>query len=221
MNTTISLIDRMIIYKNAGIKALRGLWKRIFIKEVHGLFLVGKSVRITHGNHIRCGSNVKFEDFVEIHGLCSEGLSFGNNVTISRGVMIRPSSYYGGDLGTGLVIGDNSSIGPHGYIGCSGKITIGSNVMFGPKCSLFAENHIFSDTESTIKSQGVKQIGITVEDDCWIGSNVTILDGVTIGKGSVIGAGALVTKDVPPGSIIVDKRDRERRSRTKRELHDN
>ena len=80
--------------------------------------------------------------------------------------------------------------------------------MLGPKCSLFAENHVFSDTESTIKSQGVQQKGIIIEDDCWIGSNVTILDGVTIGRGSVIGAETLVTKDIPVGSIIVDKRNK-------------
>lgn len=208
MHENIGTFDKLIIYKNTGIKVARGLWHRQFMKQVKGLFLVGKKVQITHGNHISCGRNVKFEDYSEIHGLCSEGLIFGNHVTISRGVMIRPSSYYGGDLGVGLVMGDNSSIGPHGYIGCSGKIVIGSNVMFGPKCSLFAENHVFSDSKATIKSQGVKQKGITIEDDCWIGSNVVILDGVTIGKGSVIGAGTLVTKDVPAGSIVMDKREK-------------
>ena len=206
MNQSISTLDKLIIYKNAGFKVIRGLWKCLFLKEVHGLFLVGKHTMITHGSHIRCGKNVKFEDYSEIHGLCQDGLIFGNNVTISRGVMIRPSSYYGGDYGKGLVMGDNSSIGPHGYVGCSGKITIGKNVMFGPKCSLFAENHVFSDTERDIKSQGVAQKGITVEDDCWIGSNCIILDGVTVGKGSVIGAGTLVAKDVAPGSVVVDKR---------------
>ena len=80
--------------------------------------------------------------------------------------------------------------------------------MFGPKCSLFAENHIFEDASSTIKSQGVSQKGIVIEDDCWIGSNVVILDGVTIGKGSVIAAGTIVTKDVPAGSVVKDKRNR-------------
>lgn len=157
--------------------------------------------------------NVKFEDYAEIHGLTSIGLKFGNDVTISRGVMIRPSSYYGKDLGYGLEMGDNSSIGPYGYVGCSGKIVIGENVMFGPKCSLFAENHVFEDTNSTIKSQGVSQKGIVVEDDCWIGSNVTILDGVRIGKGSVIGAGTLISKDVPDNSIIMDRRDKVNKER--------
>lgn len=208
MNIYIENVDKINILLRTGIKVARGYFKRLFLKEAHGILLIGKGVQIYHGKHIRCGKNVKFEDFSEIHGLCSAGLKFGDYVTISRGVMIRPSSYYGGDYGIGMEIGDHSSIGPYGYIGCSGKITIGKNVMFGPKCSLFAENHIFTDTDRSIKSQGVQQKGIIVEDDCWIGSNVIILDGVTIGKGSVIGAGTLITRDVPAGSILVDKREK-------------
>ncbi|MCI9078406.1 MAG: acyltransferase [Lachnospiraceae bacterium] len=205
--------DKLNILIRTGIKFIRGLWKKLFLKQASGLFLVGKHVQISHGKHITCGKNVKFEDYAEIHGLCSKGLVFGDYVTISRGVMIRPSSYYGGDYGQGLVMGEHSSIGPYGYVGCSGKITIGKNVMFGPKCSLFAENHNFLDIDTSIKSQGVSQKGIIIEDDCWIGSNVIILDGVRIGKGSVIGAGTLVTKDVPAGSIVMDKRNRAERKR--------
>ena len=206
MQTTIARSDKIIILWNTGWKFLRGLWKRLFIKQVKGLFLVGENVQITHGSHIICGKNVKFEDYAEIHGLCEEGLTFGDNVTIGRDVMIRPSSYYGKDLGKGLVIGNNSSIGPHGYVGCSGKIIIGNNVMFGPKCDLFAENHNFSDLETDIKVQGVNQKGIVIEDNCWIGSNCIILDGVTIGRGSVIGAGTIVTKDIAPETILMNKR---------------
>lgn len=208
MHEQISLLDKIIVLRNTGWKALRGITKRLFLKKAKGLLLIGKQVSISHGKHISCGKMVKFEDYSEIHGLCEEGLHFGDYVTIGRGTLIRPSSYYGKDLGKGLVIGEHSSIGPYGYVGCSGKIVIGKNVMFGPKCSLFAENHVFSDKESSIKSQGVSQKGIVIEDDCWIASNVIILDGVTIGKGSVIGAGTLVSKDVPPGSIVIDRRDK-------------
>ena len=95
MNSNINAIDKLIILSQTGIKFLRGGVRRIFLKEVHGILLVGKGVQITHGKHICCGKNVKFEDYSEIHGLCSEGLNFGDYVTISRGVMIRPSSYYG------------------------------------------------------------------------------------------------------------------------------
>lgn len=213
MNQNIGRKDKLIIIYQAGIKCIRGVIKRPFFKEAHGMLFVGKGVQISHRKHIRCGKNVKFEDYSEIHGLCSEGLNFGDYVTISRGVMIRSSSYYGGDYGIGLTIGEHSSIGPYGYVGCSGRIIIGKNVMFGPKCSLFAENHVFADTKSNIKSQGVRQKGIIIEDNCWIGSNVTILDGVTIGTGSVIGAGTLITKDIPAGSVVVDKREKMIKSR--------
>ena len=213
MNAAIEKKDKINILCRTGVKVIRGCFKKLFLKETHGMLLVGKGVQISHGKHIRCGKNVKFEDFAEIHGLCCNGLNFGDYVTISRGVMIRPSSYYGGDYGIGLTIGEHSSIGPYGYVGCSGRIVIGKNVMFGPKCSLFAENHVFSNTDNSIKSQGVQQKGITIEDDCWIGSNVIILDGVTIGKGSVIGAGTLVSKDVPAGSVVVDKREKMVRER--------
>lgn len=213
MDNRISKSDKFSIYRRAGIKALRGVLKKPFLKHSDGLLMIGKGVQITHSKQITCGKRVKFEDYSEIHGLCSDGLVFGNDVTIGRGVMIRPSSYYGGDLGKGLAIGDNSSIGPDAYVGCSGKIVIGKNVMFGPKCSLFAENHNFSDENTTIKSQGVHQKGIVIEDDCWIGSNVIILDGVHIGKGCVIGAGTIITKDVPNNSIVIDKRDKNIHSR--------
>lgn len=213
MYKRISGFDKIIIYKRAAIKIIRGVLKRPFLRKSVGLLLIGKGVQITHGNHIICGKRVKFEDYAEIHGLCSDGLVFGNDVTIGRGVMIRPSSYYGRDLGKGLIIGENSSIGPYSYVGCSGKIVIGNNVMFGPKCSLFAENHNFSDTNSTIKSQGVNQKGIVIEDDCWIGSNVIILDGVRIGKGSIIGAGTLVSKNIPDGSIVIDERKKKLNNR--------
>lgn len=196
-------VDKLLILFRTVIKLLRGFWYRLFLKKTKGLFLVGKNVHISHCRHISCGKNVKFEDYTEVHGLSSEGLVFGDNVTLSRGVMIRPSSYYGGDYGAGLIMGSKSSIGPYGYVGCSGKIVIGNNVMFGPKCSLFAENHVFSDTKSTIKSQGVRQKGITIGDDCWIGSNTTILDGVSLGKGVVIGAGSIVTHDIPDGAIAM------------------
>lgn len=189
-------------------KVLRGVVRRPLLREVDGLLFVGKHVEITHGNNISCGKNVKFESYSEIQGLCRDGLIFGNNVTIGRGVMIRPSSYYGVDLGFGLSMGDGSSIGPHGYIGCAGPIKIGSNTMLGPKCSLFAENHNFGASDRDIKEQGVNRRGIVIGNNCWIGSNVVILDGVTIGDGCVIGAGTLVSRDVEANTIVIDKRNK-------------
>lgn len=209
-----SSTDKIKIYAKTLTKIVRGCVKGLTIKNKKFPIFIGKKAEITHKNYIHCGKNVKFEAYSEIHGLSTHGLHFGNNVTIGRYTTIRPSSYYGvGNIGYGLTMGDNSSIGPFGFIGCSGKITIGKNVMIGPRVSLFAENHNFGDTSTDIKSQGVNNKGITIEDDCWIGSGVIILDGVTIGHGSVIGAGTLVLKDIPPKAIVVDKRNQLLRER--------
>jgi len=208
MSSELTTGDKFSIYVATICKIIRGLFIKLFLKESRGILFVGSGSKISHRGRICVGKNVKFERGSEVQGLAKNGLKLGNNVTIGAYTMIRPSSYYGIDLGEGLEMGDNSSVGPMSYIGCAGFISIGNNVMIGPKVSMFAENHIFSDKKSTIKSQGTVRKGITIEDDCWIGSNVIILDGVTIGRGSVIGAGAVITKDVPENSKIIDKRNK-------------
>lgn len=129
------------------------------------MLLGQKSVQITYEKHIRCGKNVKFEDFSKIYGLCSDAFNFGNYVTINRGVMIRPHSYYSGNYRIGLTMGEHISVGPYGYVDCSAKITISKNAMFDFKCNLFAENHVLSNIESIIKNQAVQQKGIKIEND--------------------------------------------------------
>lgn len=208
INSELKNSDKASIYLQTFFKIIRGFLKGCGMKNKFPVF-IGKSVKLSHKHSITCGKNVKFEAYSEIQGLSKKGLNFGNNVTIGRGTQIRPSSYYGvGQLGYGLTMGDNSSIGPMGYVGCAGRITIGKNVMIGPRVSLFAENHNFQDKDKTIKSQGVSNRGIIIEDDCWIGSGVIILDGVTIGHGSIIGAGAIITRNIPRNSIVIDKKNK-------------
>lgn len=83
-----------------------------------------------------------------------------------------------------------------------GEVTVGNNVIFGPGVSLFSENHNFDDVTKFINEQGVSRKGITIEDGVWLASGARVLAGVTIGKNSVVAAGAVVTKDVPPYSIV-------------------
>ena len=123
-------------------------------------------------------------------------------VTIGKYAIIRPSNIYGGPIGEGLTMGDNSNIGPYNYIGCSGKITIGNNVMLAPRVSIYAENHVFDHPEILIRDQGVEKKEVIIEDDCWIAANSILLAGVTIGKGSVVAAGSVVTENVPPYSVV-------------------
>ena len=74
--------------------------------------------------------------------------------------------------------------------------------MMSPRVSIYSENHNFSETTKPMIEQGVTRSFVKIEDDCWLAANSVILAGVTVGKGSVVAAGSIVTKDVPPYSIV-------------------
>lgn len=101
----------------------------------------------------------------------------------------------------------NCSIGDHSGIGegsrLYGEVHIGKYVMMGPHCWIYTQNHEFNSLDIPMALQGPQVAKpVIICDDVWIGGRVTILPGVTVGKGSIIGAGAVVTKDVPPYSIV-------------------
>lgn len=194
--------DIVQLGNKVGPMALRGLWWKLFLRQARGLLLVGKGVSIRNPQYIALGRNFVAEDYCEIQGLSTQGLIFGDRVTVGRFAMIRPSGYYGRDVGVGLRVGSRSNIGANCYIGCSGGIEIGENVMMSPGVSLFAENHNFSRTDIPMKDQGVTRKAIVVEDDCWLASGSTILAGVRVRRGAVVAAGAVVTEDVPPYAIV-------------------
>jgi acetyltransferase-like isoleucine patch superfamily enzyme len=181
---------------------LRGLREKLFMGESSGWVLVGKQVSIRYAAYLQAGKELIIEDYAEINARSTQKIILGNRVTIGKYAIIRPGNLYGGEPGEGLVVGDHSNIGPYCYIGCSGHISIGNNVMISPRVSIYAENHVFDQIDVTIKSQGVKKENVVIEDDCWIASNSILLAGVTIGKGSVVAAGSVVTQDVPPYSVV-------------------
>jgi transferase hexapeptide repeat containing protein len=108
--------------------------------------------------------------------------------------------------------GQNVEIGSHCYFNhntiltgghSNGKLIIGNYVQTGPNVGFFVANHHYSDPNIPIKLQGYDEADIIVGDDVWIGANSIITSGVRIGKGAVIGAGSVVTKDIPPMAIAV------------------
>ncbi len=181
---------------------LRGLWWKLWLKHSAGLVLVGEHVTIHNPQYISVGRNFVAEDYCEIQGVSREGIVFGEHVTVGRFAMIRPSGYYGREIGIGLKVGDHSNIGPYCYIGCSGGIEIGQNVLMSPRVSLYSENHDFARLDAPMNAQGVTRQPTTVGDDCWLASNSVILAGVHVGEGAVVAAGAVVTKHVPPCAIV-------------------
>jgi acetyltransferase-like isoleucine patch superfamily enzyme len=197
-----SLHNRGLTYYYLAFFFLRGLMYRLCIGSVKGSLFIGKNVAIRYPKNLHLGNQVIIEDGAEINCLASNGMHLGDRVSIGKYAIVRPSNIYGGPIGEGLVMGNNSNIGPYNYIGCSGKITIGDNVMLAPRVSIYAENHVFDNPNITIKAQGVSKMEVVIEDDCWIAANAVILAGVTIGKGSVVAAGSVVNKDVPAFSVV-------------------
>ena len=99
-----------------------------------------------------------------------------------------------------VVIGDHTRIGLHNTI--IGPVSIGSHVNLAQGITVTALNHNFKDSNKRIDEQGVSTNPVTIGNDIWIGANAVILPGVTIGDHSVVAAGAVVTKDVPPHSLV-------------------
>jgi acetyltransferase-like isoleucine patch superfamily enzyme len=181
-------------------QVVRGSYYKLRLKNSVGLVFVGKGVVIRNPQLIRTGKNLTIKDYVSIQALSRNGVLFGDNVMIGRYTTIECTGVIR-ELGEGLTVGNNSNFGEYNFIGVRGRVEIGNDVLFGPRVSIHAENHIFAGLEIPIRKQGASRKGVKIEDNCWIGSGAIVLDGVGIGEGSIIAAGAVVTKDIPPYSI--------------------
>ena len=116
----------------------------------------------------------------------------GKNINIEKGASFSRK----------CSLGDNSGIG----INCTihGDVTIGRNVMMGPNVSIYTRNHCIERIDIPMNKQGAtKERPVIICDDVWIGCNVVILPGVVVGSHSVIGAGAVVSKNIPEYAIVV------------------
>lgn len=143
-----------------------------------------------------------FESRVRITG--SGHVRLANRVRLNREVWLNAEE--GGEI----AIGERSAIGRYSQITASGTITIGADVLISPGVIIMDHSHGSADVRAPYISQPLITRGaICIEDGCWLGAYVCVLSGtepVTIGEGSVIGAGAIVTKDVPAWSVVVSER---------------
>ena len=126
--------------------------------------------------------------------VCSHILQY-----VGRDTDIRQNVWFG--KGDNLCIGDRSGIGKDSILGCKGKINIGEDVMIGSQLIIYTTEHNY-DIGKPMREQGFTIGDVTIGDDVWIGGRVIILAGVTIGSGAVLGAGSVVTKDVPANAIV-------------------
>jgi acetyltransferase-like isoleucine patch superfamily enzyme len=144
--------------------------------------------------NVKIGSGVKMENDIKFHTLYGGNISIGKYCVLRKGVQLLT---YGGNI----TIGENCSINPYTLIYGQGNTMIGKGVRIAAQCVIIPSNHKFSDKNEFIYKQGLTNIGITIEDDVWLGCGVKVLDGVTITKGCIIAAGSVVNKSTMPYSI--------------------
>ncbi|WP_276538599.1 acyltransferase [Dehalobacterium formicoaceticum] len=102
----------------------------------------------------------------------------------------------------GLVVGNNVSIHPMCYIDATGGIDIGNDVSIAHGTTILSSTHLFDSIEIPIKDQPVDLLSTVIENNVWVGAKATILAGIKIGTGSIVAAGAVVTKDVPAKAVV-------------------
>ncbi len=141
-----------------------------------------------------CGPHVVFEGGVRIWH--PDRVHLGDNVYVGHDAMLK--GYYRGTLR----IGDDTWVGQGVFIHAAGDVTIGRAVGVGPFCKFLTSFHGEAGRDVPILAAPIEFRAIVVEDDCDIGVGSVILPGVTIGRGAQIGAGSVVTKDVPAYAIV-------------------
>lgn len=157
-------------------------------------------------NRIRCYElqvrrNADLGNNIRIKGI--ENLTLGEDVKIADNVFLHCGQFQENIRRGKISIGNNVYIGPSCVLFGEGEIEIGDDCLISPGTIITSQQHSYADANTPIREQPSEHARIVIDDDVWIGSNAVILPGIRVGRGSVIGAGAVVTKDIPPYSVAV------------------
>ncbi len=157
----------------------------------------GSNVVLRHPHKIHIGDNVVIDDncVLDAKGTDNQGIRIGNGVFVGRNTILYCKD---GDIS----IGDNTTISFNCDVFSANKVSIGQNVQIAAYTFLNGGSHSFDRTDIPVIQQERSGTGITVEDNVWLGADVKVLDGVTVGRDSIVGAGAVVTDSVEPFSIV-------------------
>ena len=172
----------------------RKIFYRVLFKKVGKGVVFGKGLTLRHPRKISLGNNVVLDDYcvLDAKGEKNGGISIGNNVFISRNTIV---SCKGGKI----EIGENTNIGVFCSIYSESSVKLGKNILIAGFTYIVAGGtHDFSRKDIPIMAQpSLSSGGVVIRDNVWLGARVTILDGVTIGRDTVVGASGLVNKDLP------------------------
>ena len=173
------------------------LYPKLF-RQVGKSVIFGKGLVLRHPNRIALGDRVALDDgsLLDASG-SDQGITLGNDVIISRNCVIQAKT-------AAVSIGDRTDIGCNVVITSSGGIQIGQSVLIAGNCYIGGGRYSMERTDIPMMEQGIYTKGpVIIEDDVWLGAGAIVLDGVRIGQGCVVGAGAVVTQDLPNYAIAV------------------
>ena len=172
---------------------LRKVFYRYLLKKVGRNVVFGRNVTIRHPSKIVIGDNCIIDDncVLDAKGEKNRGILIGDNVLIGRNTIIACKE-------GSIEIGSNANIGTNCLIHSERDVRVGENTLIASYCYIVGGGtHDFEKLDVPIIQQGSDSKGIFLEDNLWLGAGVKVLDGVKIGRDSIIGAGAVVTKDIP------------------------
>jgi acetyltransferase-like isoleucine patch superfamily enzyme len=174
---------------------LRGIVYRTVLGGIGTSCLIEEDVRLQVPQRIFLGDRVFLGQCAYLDGQVSS-LRLGSEVHVARFSTLRAGEQ-------GILLHDGVGVNTRCYLDGNGGVEIGANTLLSPGVQIISGNHIFQDRNTLIRNQGTQYGKVTIGSDCWIGTNVIILPGVTIGNGAVLAAGAVVTKDVPEFAIAL------------------
>lgn len=179
--------------------AVRGVLYRL-IMRMDGMAAIESHVRLRFADNIRLGNGVYLDQGVYLHATPA-GIAIGADTIVMHGAVLHVYNFRGLPQ-AGITIGEKSLIGEYTVIRGQGGVHIGNRVYTSPFTQLIAVNHVFDDPTRPFVEQGITAEGIVIEDDVWLGASAVITDGVRVGRGAIVAAGAVVTKDVPPYTVV-------------------
>ncbi len=171
------------------------------VMTMHGRAAIEASVRLRYTENIRLGSGVYLDHGVYLHA-CPGGISIDDDTVVMHESILHVYNFRNLPQ-SGIWIGKRCFIGERTVIRGQGGVTIGDDVLIAPHVQILAVDHVVSTSRVPINAQGLSARGIVVEDGAWLGGGAIITDGVRIGRNAVVGAGSVVTHDIPAASVAL------------------